>query len=73
MAKRSIVALTICLAAPALLASADGTVRTWTLRVDNRGSETLSGTLLIDLPGAAGELGIVSDIDKTVMPPETGG
>ena len=48
----------------------DGVVRTWTLRVRNRGDETLRATLVVDRPR---ELGIVSDIDKTVMPPELDG
>ena len=48
----------------------DGVVRTWTLRVHNRGEETLRATLVVDRPR---ELGLVSDIDKTVMPPEVDG
>ncbi|MGE0870768.1 MAG: phosphatase domain-containing protein [Kofleriaceae bacterium] len=57
---------------PALDIAGDGTVRTWTIRVDNLGDAQLQGTLLVDLPATAtAELGIVSDIDKTVMPPET--
>jgi Uncharacterized conserved protein (DUF2183) len=58
-------------AAPTLQAAADGTVRNWSLTVFNRGGATLDATLVVDVPRASGELGIVSDIDKTVMPPET--
>lgn len=58
-------------AAPAIEATADGTTRNWSLTVFNRGAATLEATLVIDVPRASGELGIVSDIDKTVMPPET--
>ena len=49
----------------------DGTVRAWTLRVHNRGDAPLDATVVIDVPRARRELGIVSDIDKTVLPPET--
>jgi hypothetical protein len=56
---------------PELEATGDGTTRNWTLTVYNRGTATLDATLLVDLPHAAGELGIVSDIDKTILPPET--
>jgi len=54
-----------------IAAIGDGTVRNWTLTVFNRGDAILEATIVIDLPRASGELGIVSDIDKTVMPPET--
>lgn len=56
--------------APRVDASADGTVRNWTLTVYNRGSATLHATVVVDVPRDA-ELGIVSDIDKTVLPPAT--
>lgn len=56
--------------APRLAVSGDGTVRNWTLAIENRGDEELVGSLLVDAPRTAGELAIVSDIDKTVMPPE---
>jgi hypothetical protein len=59
--------------APRLDAIGDGTSRNWTLTLYNRGDETLDATIAIDVPRPATELGIVSDIDKTVMPPETGG
>jgi len=59
--------------APRLDVSADGTVRNWTLTVFNRGSATLEATLVVDLPRETTELGIVSDIDKTVAPPEVNG
>jgi hypothetical protein len=59
--------------APRLDASADGTVRNWTLTVFNRGSATLEATLVVDAPRARTELGIVSDIDKTVAPPAVNG
>jgi hypothetical protein len=57
--------------APLLDVAADGTVRNWTLVVHNRGDALVEGRLVIDLPRDASELGIVSDIDKTVMPPES--
>jgi hypothetical protein len=57
--------------APRVEAVADGSVRNWTLTVFNRGTTKLAGTLVVDLPRRTGELGIVCDIDKTVMPPET--
>ena len=56
--------------APRVDAMADGTVRNWTLTVYNRGDATLAATVVVDVPRTA-ELGIVSDIDKTVLPPET--
>ncbi len=56
---------------PMIEASADGSVRNWSLTVFNRGTATLEATLVVDVPRDHGELGIVSDIDKTVMPPET--
>lgn len=56
---------------PIIEASADGTVRNWSLTVFNRGNATLEAKLVVDVPRESGELGIVSDIDKTVMPPET--
>jgi len=56
--------------APRLEASADGTVRNWTLTVQNRGDDALEATVVIDVPRDDSELGIVSD-DKTVLPPET--
>lgn len=58
-------------AAPDLTAIGDGTTRNWTLTVYNRGTADLAAKLVVDLPHASGDLGIVSDIDKTVMPPET--
>jgi hypothetical protein len=58
-------------ATPQLTAVADGSVRNWTLTVFNRGDATLDATVVIDVPRASGELGIVSDIDKTVLPPAT--
>src|SRR5688572_10643413 len=42
--------------APQLTASADGTVRNWTLTVYNRGDATLEGKLAIDIPRATPEL-----------------
>lgn len=57
--------------APRLDVPGDGTVRNWTLSVANRGDADLVGTLVVDSPRPTGELGIVSDIDKTVLPPET--
>jgi hypothetical protein len=57
--------------APRLSVTGDGTTRNWTLTVYNRGASTLEATLVVDLPHDSGELGIVSDIDDTVMPPET--
>ncbi|HEY5934554.1 MAG TPA: phosphatase domain-containing protein [Kofleriaceae bacterium] len=57
--------------APRLDAIGDGTVRNWTLTLYNRGDSTLDATIAIDVPRDSSELGIVSDIDKTVMPPET--
>lgn len=56
---------------PTVEATGDGTVRNWTLTVHNRGTSTLDANVVIDVPGDSTELGIVSDIDKTVMPPET--
>ncbi|MEO8698450.1 MAG: phosphatase domain-containing protein [Kofleriaceae bacterium] len=56
---------------PRVAAIGDGTTRNWTLTVFNRGTATLTAKLVVDVPRASGELGIVSDIDKTVMPPET--
>lgn len=59
-------------AEPQLDVEGDGAVRNWTIRVDNLGDAQLQGTLVVDLPAiSTSELGIVSDIDKTVMPPET--
>ena len=58
-------------AEPHLAVTGDGTVRNWTLTVFNRGTANLDAKIVIDLPRASGELGIVSDIDKTVLPPET--
>ena len=57
--------------APRVDAMADGTVRNWTLTVYNRGEATLAATVVVDVPRDASEIGIVSDIDKTVLPPET--
>lgn len=54
-------------ATPELLATGDGTSRRWTLTVYNRGD----ATLVVDAPAARGELAVVSDIDKTILPPET--
>jgi len=56
--------------APRLEVSGDGTRRAWTLTVFNRGADDLEATVVVDPPRASGELGIVSDIDKTVLPPE---
>lgn len=56
---------------PDLLATGDGTVRNWTLTVYNRGTADLEATLVVDVPRDRGDIAIVSDIDKTVMPPET--
>lgn len=59
-------------------AVADGTLRNWTLRVHNQGEERLEATVVVGVippvePDPAEsptiELGIVSDIDKTVLPP----
>jgi Uncharacterized conserved protein (DUF2183) len=58
-------------AEPQLTATADATSRNWTLTVYNRGTADLTATLVVDVPRDTGDLGIVSDIDKTVMPPET--
>ncbi len=59
---------------PSVEAVGDGAVRNWTLTVYNRGDDTLEASIVIDVPRTAtGELGIVSDIDKTVMPPEING
>jgi hypothetical protein len=55
---------------PHVEAIGDGDVRNWTLTVYNRGTATLEANVVIDVPHGT-ELGIVSDIDKTVMPPET--
>ena len=60
--------------APTVQAIADVDAdRQWTLRVENLGDALLEGTLkvhaLIARPTV--ELGIISDIDKTIMPPET--
>jgi hypothetical protein len=55
---------------PRVDAVADGTVRNWSLIVYNRGDATLNATIVVDVPRVT-ELGIVSDIDKTVLPPET--
>ncbi|MBA3819655.1 MAG: DUF2183 domain-containing protein [Deltaproteobacteria bacterium] len=57
--------------APSLGVPGDGIVRNWTLTIYNRGNADLVGRLVVDAPRATGELGIVSDIDKTVLPPET--
>jgi hypothetical protein len=57
--------------APRVEAVADGTVRNWSLTVFNRGDDTLTATVVVDVPRDASELGIVSDIDKTVLPPAT--
>lgn len=56
---------------PQLVVTGDGTTRNWTLTVYNRDTSPLDATLVVDVPRNAGELGIVSDIDKTVLPPET--
>jgi hypothetical protein len=57
--------------APRLDVTGDGTVRNWTLTVYNRGDDTLDATIVVDVPRDLSELAIVSDIDKTVLPPET--
>ena len=59
--------------APQLEARADTTARNWTLAVHNRGDALLRATLVVDALRTRGELGIVSDIDKTVLPPEVDG
>jgi hypothetical protein len=56
---------------PRVIADGDGTSRNWTLTVFNRGNAKLTAKLVVDVPRDTGELGIVSDIDKTVLPPET--
>ena len=56
---------------PRVDAEADGTSRNWTLTVYNRGDDLLDATVVIDVPRDSTELGIVSDIDKTVLPPAT--
>ncbi len=56
---------------PHVTATGDGTVRNWTLTVYNRGIDTLDAQVVIDIPSDRSEIGIVSDIDKTVLPPET--
>lgn len=69
---------------PTVVAIADGTVRRWTLRVHNLSEEPLVADIVVesvdepateepgtDGPGTDGpavELGIISDIDKTVLP-----
>ncbi|MBA3503643.1 MAG: App1 family protein [Myxococcota bacterium] len=58
-------------AEPGLVVTGDGTSRNWTLTVFNRGSANLDAKIVVDVPHNSGELGIVSDIDKTVLPPET--
>ena len=58
--------------APTVTASSEeGSVRNWTLRVANLGEEVLHATVIVtELPtDPAVELGIVSDIDKTLLPP----
>jgi hypothetical protein len=55
---------------PVLLVDGDGSLRNWTVRVHNQGDDVLEGRLSLG-PRAARELGVVSDIDKTVLPPET--
>lgn len=59
--------------APQLEARADGSVRNWSLAVFNRGDELLRATLVVDALRKTGELGIVSDIDKTILPPDVNG
>lgn len=56
---------------PRLEVASDGATRNWTLTVVNHGDELLEGTLVVDVPRGAVELGIVSDIDKTLLPPES--
>ena len=69
---------------PTVTAEADGTLRNWTLRVHNQGSETLIADVIVsplppetpEAPAALAdsqELGIISDIDKTVLPKHTYG
>ncbi len=61
-------------AAAAVTAEADDTVRNWTLRVENLGDDTLDTDVVVaPLPAdepdpPAPSLGILSDIDKTVLP-----
>jgi len=57
-------------AEPRLEVTGDGSVRTWTLTIHNRGDATLAAAIVIDAPRASSELGIVSDIDKTILPPD---
>ncbi len=62
--------------APTVEAKADGTVRNWTLRVVNLDASPLSGMVTVtalSAPATTPELGIVSDIDKTVLPKHTNG
>ena len=62
--------------APTVEAKADGTIRNWTLRVINLDASPLSGTVTVtalSAPTTTPELGIVSDIDKTVLPKHTDG
>jgi hypothetical protein len=61
--------------APTVVASGETAPQTWTLRVKNLGSTKLDGRLVVraltDPPPPSGgtEIGIISDIDDTVMPP----
>jgi hypothetical protein len=61
-------------AAPTIQAIADvDELRNWTLRVENHGDTLLEAELVVHalIGQPAIELGIISDIDKTIMPPET--
>ncbi len=57
---------------PTLNAIADiDELRNWTLRVHNQGDEQLTGQLIVsELLADEPEIGIVSDIDKTLLPPQ---
>ncbi len=58
-------------ALPQLDVVGDGTSRVWTVTVRNRGDGDLDATVVFAARPRSNELGIVSDIDKTVLPPET--
>jgi hypothetical protein len=62
--------------APTLEVEGDGTLRNWTLRVTNLGATELEGEVVVTslaAPDPEPELGIVSDIDKTLLPPAASG